>query len=666
MLKAAATILLFLLAQNMFAQNCTTIGQNPTSAIIICGTGDYSESSVPLCGNTSIPTPCTDGAAHQNKNPFWFRFACYSAGTIGFLITPYDPNDDYNWQLFDITNHNPVDVFTDTSLFVACNWAIGSGVTGASVDGTSNIVCSGQGEPLFSAMPNLFLGHEYLLMVSHFTNSPSGFHLEFNDGSAGITDLTEPVLRTARVNCDGTKVLVTVNRAVKCSTLAANGSDFTITPSIPIISATTSICNSNNFFDSVILNLNSPLPGGNYILTMQNGTDGNTLLDLCNRPIAVGSSVQFVAAPLQPTPVDSVTTPVCKPAELQMVFQRPILCSSIAGNGSDFVVTGPQAVTVSGINTTCSSGTLTSTIKLLLASPIVNGGIYQVRLVSGSDGNTIIDECGSQTPAGSAKDFFIPDTVSASFSYSVRSGCKNDTVTFLNDGGNGVNSWTWKFDNNSTSSFQNPSMIYSASSSHIVQLTVTNGICSANASQNIVLNDQVTAAFESLETICPEDSALFINKTTGSVNSWLWNFGNGITSTAQNPGIIHYQPSGSETFYTIWLTATGSSGCKDSTNHRIKVLSNCFIAVPTAFTPNHDGLNDYLYPLNALKADNFEFKVFNRWGKVVFASNDWLHKWDGTVNGIPQATGIYVWILHFTHHDTGKKYEMKGTTLLIR
>ena len=83
-------------------------------------------------------------------------------------------------------------------------------------------------------------------------------------------------------------------------------------------------------------------------------------------------------------------------------------------------------------------------------------------------------------------------------------------------------------------------------------------------------------------------------------------------------------------------------------------------------TPNGDGFNDYLYPLNAYKADNLEYNVYNRFGQLVFHTTDWTHKWDGTISGKPQSTGTYVWTLRYTNHDTGKKVFLKGTSVLIR
>ena len=100
--------------------------------------------------------------------------------------------------------------------------------------------------------------------------------------------------------------------------------------------------------------------------------------------------------------------------------------------------------------------------------------------------------------------------------------------------------------------------------------------------------------------------------------------------------------------YPVQLIVTDSAGCSDTAVKFIKTVTNCYIAVPSAFTPNNDGLNDYLYPLNAYKATNLLFKVYNRFGKLVFETKDWTKKWDGKINAIPQPQGTYVWILTYT------------------
>jgi gliding motility-associated-like protein len=116
----------------------------------------------------------------------------------------------------------------------------------------------------------------------------------------------------------------------------------------------------------------------------------------------------------------------------------------------------------------------------------------------------------------------------------------------------------------------------------------------------------------------------------------------------------------------VKLIVTNSIGCKDTVINTITVASNCYIAIPKAFSPNGDGLNDYLYPTNAYKATSLLFRVYNRSGQLVFETRDWANKWDGTYKGNPQDPGTYVWMLNYTNIDTGKAIAQKGTTVLIR
>ncbi|MBO9571035.1 MAG: gliding motility-associated C-terminal domain-containing protein, partial [Chitinophagaceae bacterium] len=60
------------------------------------------------------------------------------------------------------------------------------------------------------------------------------------------------------------------------------------------------------------------------------------------------------------------------------------------------------------------------------------------------------------------------------------------------------------------------------------------------------------------------------------------------------------------------------------------------------------------------------FRVYNRFGQIVFETRDWKRKWDGTFNGQPQPTGTYVWTLSYVLRTTGRSYVLKGTSVLIR
>lgn len=654
---------------------CTTLGQTPETAFPVCGTSTFQQANVPTCGGTVVPVACTD-AQYSDKNPFWYKFTCFTGGTLGFEITPNTASDDYDWQLFDITGQAPASVYTNASLFVSGNWSSNPNSTGASAGGSGSVNCAGPTYPNQNAMPTLIQGHNYILLVSHFTNSQSGYSLSFSGGTASITDTTSPKLLSAQPSCDGTQISVILNKKMTCASLASDGTDFGLSPSpVQITSASGSGCSTGFDMDTVTLTLSGTLTPGNYTVAAQNGTDGNTLLDNCGSQVPVGYSVSFnkPAAP-QPTPLDSITPLGCAPQVLTLVFSKGIRCSSFSADGSEFKVTGPAPVVVTGASGTCDGNGLTPTIQVQLSGPIVTGGQYTITLLNGNNGTTIVDACGQTTPAGSSLNFTAVDTVSATFNDQVDWGCKYDTIDFSYVEKNGVNKWQWIFNSTEngitadTSALQNPVRIYSdsVSSQVMAQLVVSNGVCSDTASATIALDNGMEAKFEAPNMICPKDMAVFKNNSTGNIISWNWNFGDGSGSTLQVPPDHLYPMTGVQTNYAVSLVTGNSLGCTDTAVQTIMVLRSCYIAVPSAFTPNGDGINDYLYPLNAFNADNLEFRVFNRYGQMVFATTDWTKKWDGTVSGHPEPAGTFVWTLKYTDRDTGKNIFQKGTTILIR
>lgn len=656
---------------------CTTLGQTPATAFPVCGSATFTQAVVPKCVNNNIPVPgCTaDGATYADANPYWYKFTCFKSGTLGFIIAPKKSTDDYDWQLFDVTGHSPGDVYTNSSLFVVCNWSGLTGNTGASASGTSLTECSSiiqNGRdvfdpPLFSKMPDIIQGHNYLLMISHYSgDTQSGYDLTFTGGTASITDTVPPALQSVQTICDD-KLMVVLNKKMKCSSLAADGSDFTVSSgAVSVISAVSSSCSSGFDMDTVMLTLSGHLAPGSYTLTAINGTDGNTVLDNCDAQVPAGSGLPFQLAALQPTPLDSLTPPVCAPNELQLVFPRKILCSTIASNGSDFDITGPYPVSVSGASANCDASGEGNVITLQLAAPIVNGGNYQIKLADGVDGNTIVDECGLSTPAGSILPFSLKDTVSAGFDDQVKYGCKADTVLFFYTDKNGVDEWRWSFDDSSISTVEDPSKIYTVFGDKSVQLIVSNGFCSDTVTTVVSLDNAMNAAFEAPAILCPTDAAVIRNNSTGKILSYTWSFGDGTGSSDVQPADHSYPVIGVEKKYDISLIIDNSYGCYDTAVWQVDVLRSCYIAVPSAFTPNGDGMNDYLYPLNAYKADHLEFRVYNRYGQLVFTGRDWLQKWDGTVGGHPEPAGTYVWMLQYTDRDTGKNVFRKGTSVLIR
>lgn len=649
---------------------CTTLGQNPATAFPVCGTTVFSQSTVPFCGGRSIPAPTCPRGPFSDKNPFWYKFTCFATGTLGFAITP-NTAEDYDWQIFDITNRNPDDVYTDASLIVAYNWSAEYGITGTTPPGQNLRECDGPGVSLMNAMPTLIAGHTYLLLVSHFTDTPNGYSLSFSGGTANITDPKEPHMESSRAICDGTQATVKLNKRMKCNSLTATGSEFTITPALAnVISATGYGCNTGFDMDSLILTLDAPLPPGNYTINIRNGSDGNTIRDNCDRNIPPGESIPMVVYPVVPTPMDSIEKSGCKPVELILPFRKPIRCNSIAANGSDFAVTliaGTENVSVVSASGNCSTDGLTSLIKVRLSAPIQTKGTYQIRLQTGSDGNTIIDECGQETPAGATLIFTTMDTVNADFSYQIRYGCDRDTVDYNHDRRNEVNFWKWNFDNTRSSSLQNPTMLYGSFGLKKTYLIVSNGVCRDTSDIiPILLDNELKAGFEATSIVCPNEQAVFTDKSTGNIITWNWDFGNGTTSTSPAPAAQSYLVGSSTRDVFPRLIVQNNLGCFDTAIQKIIIPNSCYIAVPNAFTPNNDGLNDFLFPLNAYKAKDLWFRVFCRVGELVFETRDWTKGWNGRFKGQGADLGTYVWILTYTDTDSGKKVQQKGTTILLR
>ena len=665
-MKFLIPVLFFLLAAPLAqAQDCVAAGQNPSTAFPVCGTSTFTQTSVALCGGKTIPAAGCGQVT--DVNPYWYKFTCFQSGTLGFVIAPHTASDDYDWQLFDITGVNPDAVYTNPNLTVAFNWSGDGGNTGASNSGNALLVCDGIGQPLWSTMPSLVQGHEYILLVSHFTQTQSGYDLSFGGGTAVITDPTPPALASADASCGGNVIRVKLNKKMKCSSVAQDGSDFFITPAgANVVSALAIGCSPGYDTDSVELTLDNFLAPGTHTLNIKNGTDGNTILDYCNKPIPLTDKVDFTVYPLASTPMDSLSPVQCAPKELRLVFRKPVLCSSVAANGSDFTVTGSYPVSVVSAYASCTgTSTISREIVVVLSQPLYTAGNFTLTLKTGTDGNTIMDECGQETPAGSTLSFTVMDTVNADFSYQKFYGCTQDTVNYFHPGGNGINSWQWLLGDNMTSTQQSPQIFYTLFSDKFVELIVSNGFCRDTTTQWVRLDNFIKADFTGFTDICPNEPTVFTSTAQGNVRQHHWSFGDGSSSTDPDPS-HHYAAPQTSTAYNVSYTVTDSIGCTSTMTKPVKVYSSCYLAVPNAFTPNNDGRNDLLYPLNAVKAEQLDFKVFNRWGQLVFQTKNWKVGWDGTIKGSPQAPGVYVWFLTYVDRDTKEARKMKGTAVLIR
>ena len=661
------TILLLLISVNLKAQVCTLQGQTPATAFPICGNGTINQPNLPACRNNSVFVPgCTDSRTNYgDNNPTYYRFTCFVSGSFAFSIIPVNLNDDYDWQLFDITGHNPDDIYRDKTLIITGNWSGSLGPTGASANGVNFIQCRSNPlfsqTPTFSTMPQLIAGHDYLLLIGHAEEILNGFSLSVGGGTADITNTASQQIKANVAACDNKQVTILFSKKMRCSSIAPDGSDFILSPAMSgIISAIGLKCSNSFDTDSIIVTFNNPLSAGNYSLLIINGNDGNTLLDNCNNAVTNNTTIPFGVFPF--AVFDSILPSTCQPVKLSVLLKKDILCNSVSADGSDFIISGPGPVLISNATVFCNNS-ISNRIELSLQQPITTPGNYTLTLKNGTDGNTLKDACNNLTPPGSIINFIIKDTVNADFAYTFFEGCKTDTVVFLNEGKIGINQWYWSFENK-ISTLQNPTITYTTGGNKIAELIVSNGLCSDTVQHIFNLKEKLKVDFRAPLTSCPGEEIIFKDNSSNAVN-WLWNFSNGNSSTLQSPLPQQYPLTGTEKNYAVSLTVQNGN-CIDSTSKIIIIKFSCIIVVPTAFTPNGDGLNDSLGPLNSSTVGNLEFSVYNRYGQHVFKSSGSKPKWDGTINNEKQPSGIYTWLLKYTDPVSGKKNLQKGVALLIR
>ncbi|MBK8443729.1 MAG: gliding motility-associated C-terminal domain-containing protein [Sphingobacteriales bacterium] len=117
-----------------------------------------------------------------------------------------------------------------------------------------------------------------------------------------------------------------------------------------------------------------------------------------------------------------------------------------------------------------------------------------------------------------------------------------------------------------------------------------------------------------------------------------------------------------------WVQATTAAGCTAADTLTVTETGCCTLFIPSAFSPNNDDVNDEFKPIYACDVEDYEFKIFNRWGNQVFSTSDKNNGWDGTLNGDASAIGVYFWYVSFKAQEEGvmvEKFE-KGNVTLVR
>ncbi|MCB0758481.1 MAG: gliding motility-associated C-terminal domain-containing protein, partial [Flavobacteriales bacterium] len=202
--------------------------------------------------------------------------------------------------------------------------------------------------------------------------------------------------------------------------------------------------------------------------------------------------------------------------------------------------------------------------------------------------------------------------------------------------------------------------------SYTVIMLDSNG-CSATGTAIVGSPEPVRAGFSvHPDTLFINDpTAAFTNTSSANATQFLWNFGDGGTSTAINPE--HDFPMGIAEVYEVCLTAMTDNGCPDTYCVPLPILELPSIFIPNAFTPDGDGRNDvFSVQGNGIIAHGFSFMIFNRWGEKIFDTTDPTASWDGKQNGSVVKEDVYVWKVTAFFFNTIEPFEATGHVTLLK
>lgn len=255
------------------------------------------------------------------------------------------------------------------------------------------------------------------------------------------------------------------------------------------------------------------------------------------------------------------------------------------------------------------------------------------------------------------------------------SGCLPLSIAFTNNQVEANTIYNWSFGNAVTSSnAATLNNLYTQPGCYDVSLTATNQFgCAANLTQTnaICFDPNPVADFEIQNNPLPIiNPTTLLQNTSQSATSSVWDFGDGSApSTVFSP--IHTFPEKAGA-YTVTLQIANSNGCTDATTQILQIEQDPIYYVPNAFTPNGSELNNVFLPIfsPSLALQSYSLQIFNRWGEIIFESQDPLKGWDGTVNTTNGASmspdGMYTYKINFVETGFEKVFEVVGSVVLVR
>lgn len=231
--------------------------------------------------------------------------------------------------------------------------------------------------------------------------------------------------------------------------------------------------------------------------------------------------------------------------------------------------------------------------------------------------------------------------------------------------------YTWTFgDGSSVSGIANPTHVYANSGVFGITLTYidANG-CGASYTESsyITVHPQPAANFVN-STDNPsmlEPIVTTTNLTQGVNNVYTWEFNGSFFSQLEDV-TIQFDALG---VYSLELKASDENGCEDSITRYIQVMNDFVLYIPSSFSPNGDGINDFFYPKGSgiYLEKGFKMQIYDRWGEKIFETEDYTNYWNGAKNngGSRVVEGSYVYRIYYTALDNKTRLE-QGHVVIFR
>jgi gliding motility-associated-like protein len=293
-------------------------------------------------------------------------------------------------------------------------------------------------------------------------------------------------------------------------------------------------------------------------------------------------------------------------------------------------------------------------------SPITHtyaaSGSYRVQLIL-SDTNYC------NYPDTTTQTLRVSPVVKAQFEIS--DGCAPYNAMFNNTSLAGK-SFLWRFGDGNMSTDINPVYTYTDTGTYTITLVATDSsTCNIVDSTSLTIHvfPKPTADFSTQPIPAQYNTPTIFSNGSSGATHYVWFFGDGDSTQKNSADTVIHQYEQTNTFNAC-LVAINQFGCADTICHPVESLINPLLDVPNAFTPGRFGQNSIIM-VKGFGIASMDWKIYNRWGQIVFESNNPFIGWDGTFNGATQPIGVYAYTLEATFSD-GTKTRKKGDITLIR